>query len=63
MACIQTHSSNAKHPLNKTLQGLAKEVVFSGAHPGEGIRSRSEASAMVSYALQLLSLPPPPPST
>jgi hypothetical protein len=35
------------------LQGRVSHLLFSGAHPGGGLRNVSEANAMLAYALQL----------
>lgn len=40
-------------------QGEVDHLVFSGAHPGGGVRNVSEANAMESYALTLVPQPPP----
>ncbi len=34
-------------------QGQGSYLIFSGAHPGGGLRTRSEADAMVSYAMEV----------
>jgi hypothetical protein len=36
------------------LQGRVTHLLFSGAHPGGGLRNVSEANAMLEYALQLV---------
>ena len=34
--------------------GVAPRIVFSGAHPGDGLRNETEANAMFQYALTLV---------
>ncbi len=34
----------------KPFQGRAQQLLFTGGHPGGGVRSRSEAAAMLEYA-------------
>jgi hypothetical protein len=41
------------------LQSVVATLIFSGAHPGRGLRNVSEAHAMVEYGRSLVEQPPP----
>ena len=49
-----------KHKRTSCPQGNASHLIFSGAHPGGGLRATSEANAMADYALSLLGEGPRP---
>lgn len=40
-------------------QGRVSHLIFSGSHPGDGIRNVTEANAMLKYALSITQQQPP----
>ncbi|KAF6251770.1 DUF218 domain-containing protein [Scenedesmus sp. NREL 46B-D3] len=58
-SCTQPLHSRVEVGLRLYQQGVVSRVIFSGAHPGAGLRGVSEAHAMVDHALSLAGQPPP----
>lgn len=52
-------ASSLALPLLLTMQGAAEHIIFSGAHPGGGIRGDTEAHVMTVYAQSLVESKPP----
>lgn len=59
-SCTRPLQSRVEVALDLYKQGHVQHLLFSGAHPGGGVRNSSEANAMSEYALQLLGGEVPP---
>ncbi|WIA12582.1 hypothetical protein OEZ85_006239 [Tetradesmus obliquus] len=58
-SCTQPLRSRVEVAVQLYQQGAVSRLIFSGAHPGGGLRNVSEAHAMVDVALSLVEQPPP----
>ena len=56
-AASQTTTNNADSHIHIAKQGAVRALIFSGAHPGGGLRNGSEANAMAQYAAEVAGLP------
>ncbi|KAI8473414.1 MAG: DUF218 domain-containing protein [Monoraphidium minutum] len=59
-SCTRPLQSRVEVAVDLYRRGRVRHLIFSGAHPGGGLRNTSEADAMEAYAVALLGAPPPP---